>query len=125
MQQVYDEIQALDGVIFSIGPETLENAGKMQKSTGATSPVLLDTDGAVIRAYKIGYDVPDYLRSFFEGWKISLPQLNPDTGWLLPIPATYVIDQQRVVQMRYANSDYTRRVEPAEVIATLRRIQGR
>jgi peroxiredoxin len=85
-----------------------------------TIPLLYDLDGSVMEAYKIAFTIPDYLKPIYE--MAGLPGTNPSTGWKLPVPATYIVDQQGVIRGRYVNADYTRRMEPADVLAVLREI---
>ena len=47
---------------------------------------------------------------------MDLPKSNPGTGWMLPVPTTYVINQDQTVAARYVNADYTTRMEPADVL---------
>lgn len=88
----------------------------------ATIPILYDKDGAVIRSYGLAFDLPEYLRPAYQ--TLGFPDLNPDTGWLLPIPATYVVAPDGTIADRYVNADYTHRMEPADILAALRRIAG-
>jgi peroxiredoxin len=52
----------------------------------------------------------------------DLPAYNGDDAWELPIPGTYIIDQQRCVRYAFVNTDYTERLEPVEIILHLRRL---
>jgi peroxiredoxin len=85
-----------------------------------TIPLLYDLDGSVMEVYKIAFSVPDYLKPVYE--MAGFPGANPSTGWRLPVPATYVVDQQGVIRGRYINADYTRRMEPADILSILREI---
>jgi peroxiredoxin len=40
------------------------------------------------------------------------------------VPATYVLDQDGTVRAGQADPDYTVRMEPAEVVAAIRKIAG-
>lgn len=86
----------------------------------ATIPILYDKDGAVIRSYGLAFELPDYLRPAYQA--VGFPDLNPETGWLLPIPATYIVAPDGTVADRYVNADYTHRMEPAAILEVLRRL---
>lgn len=125
MQQIYDEVRALGAEIYSIGPETPENARKFaEKGRGVYIPVLYDLNGAVMDAYRISFEVPEALWPFFDSWGLNLPALNPQVGWRLPVPATFILDLNGVVRARYVNSEYTERMEPADIVAALRAFAG-
>lgn len=117
VQRRYSEIKALGAQVFFIGPETEEDALKLMEKQHATIPLLFDLDGRVMDAYRISFEIPEYLRPGYA--RFGLPGSNPGTGWRLPIPATFVLDRSGVVRARYVNADYTHRMEPADIIRAL------
>ena len=85
-------------------------------------PVLCDADGRATDAFGITFEMPEYLR--YDYRQLGFPELNPGTGWKLPIPATFLIDQLGVIRARHVDADFTRRAEPADIIAALKRIRS-
>jgi peroxiredoxin len=82
--------------------------------------VLLDLGLGVARDFGLTFRFPDDLKKLsLEGLKIDLTRFNGDESWELPIPATYVIDQDGTIVYASAHPDYTRRPEPSEVLAAL------
>lgn len=122
-ERAYDEIRALGADVFFVGPETTANGHKMGEKWGGNVSVLSDTEGAAMDAYRLSYEVPDYLREEFA--RLGFPNVNPATGWRLPVTATFVIDQLGVIRARHVDGDFTRRMEPEDAIAALRKIAGR
>ena len=47
---------------------------------------------------------------------LDIPKANGDESYELPLPATYVIDSQGVIQFAFAQEDYTLRAEPLDVL---------
>jgi len=123
LQERYDEIRALGASLFLVGPETREHAGALQAKTGTTIPILYDVEGAAMEAYRLAFTLPEFLRPMYASM-FNFPSRNARTGWKLPIPATYVIGPDRVVRKRYADADYTRRMEPSEVLAALKSLSA-
>ncbi len=117
---MHDDIRAEGAEVFFIGPETRDNAMKLMDKQHASIPMLYDRDGSVMRSYGLSFELPTYMQPFLAA--MGLPEANPETGWQLPIPATYVLDQQGVVRARHVNADYTYRMEPADVIEALKEI---
>ena len=113
-------MQSLGAEVFLIGPETRENALKLMDKQHATIPLLYDLDGSVMESYKIAFTVPDYLKPGYQ--MFGLPGANPGTSWQLPVPATFIVDQQGIIRGRYVNADYTRRMEPDDILNVLREI---
>jgi len=52
-----------------------------------------------------------------------LPDKNGDDTWVLPIPATYVIDTNGTVVLAFIDIDYPNRLEPAEILSVLQSLQ--
>jgi len=50
---------------------------------------------------------------------LETPEVDPGTGWRLPIPATYVADQGAVIRYAFGDADWARRAEPRDVVATV------
>jgi peroxiredoxin len=50
---------------------------------------------------------------------LDLADYNGEGRYVLPAPATFVIDRAGVVRAAFAYADYRRRVEPADILAAL------
>mgnify|MGYP003392481359 CR=1 FL=1 len=78
--------------------------------------VLSDPGSTVANAYGVAFDLAEELRSLYTRLGHPLPPLNGD-GWTLPVPATYVIAPSGEIVLRFIDTDYRRRLEPADAIA--------
>jgi peroxiredoxin len=123
LQQAHAQIRAFGAEVVYVGPETPRNAAKMRQKWDAPFPVLYDAEGCAMNAYGVAFELPDYLREDYA--LLGFPDLNPGTGWRLPIPATFLIDQLGVIRARHVDPDFSRRAEPADILAALRRIKPR
>jgi peroxiredoxin len=63
--------------------------------------------------------VAETLRPLYLQWGIDLPAANGDESHQLPVPATCVIDNNGVIRAAYVEKDYTKRMEPEDVILAL------
>jgi hypothetical protein len=66
-------------------------------------------------------NLPDYLVELYKQLKNDLPNLNDDPSWTLPMPARYVIGRDGVILSSEVNPDYTRRLEPEDMIPVIQR----
>jgi peroxiredoxin len=123
LEASHEAIRSSGAEVLSVGPETPANARKMAEKWAATVPVLYDSAGDAMDAYGISFDIPDYLRADYVS--LGFPAMNAVTGWRLPIPATFVIDRLGVVRARHIDPDHTRRMEPADIVAALRKLTTR
>lgn len=62
------------------------------------------------------------LREICRGWGIDLERVNGDASWTLPPPSHYLIDRDGIIIDNQTHTDHTRRQEPAETLAALRRL---
>jgi peroxiredoxin len=84
--------------------------------------ILTDLDHGLCLTFGIVFMVPADLRGLLQSQDIDLPKRHGGTGWLLPVPATYVIDRDGVVRHAYVEPDYSRRQSPDAVLKVLREI---
>ena len=117
LQRRHGEIRDLGATLFFVGPETEEDARKLLSNIETDIPVLADTEGAAMDAYGISFELPDRLKAGYA--RMGFPDRNPGTGWRLPTPATFVIDQSGVIRSRHCLSDYRYRMEPRDVVAAV------
>ena len=64
--------------------------------------------------------LPPELREVYLSLGIDLPVHNGDQSYELPLPATYVIDRDGIIRAVFADADYVKRMEPADILAVLR-----
>jgi peroxiredoxin len=89
-------------------------------------PVLQDTGCEVAARYRIAFTVQQKFRAAYLG--LGYPCTTGKTAskaWVLPIPATYVLDSTGLVVLSYHDPDHTTRLEPAETILALSHLRAR
>lgn len=60
------------------------------------------------------------MRKIYLGFGIDLAQYNGDSSWELPLPGTFVIGRDMTIRFSFVDADYTRRLEPAAILDSLR-----
>ena len=117
--------QALDGVreagagLVAISPQTPEHSATTADRLDLAYPVLSDTDNQVARRFGLVFRLPEAFRSAYEVLGIDLPRYNGTHSFELPIPATYVIARDNRIVYASADADYTKRPDPAAILAKL------
>lgn len=119
-QNVLEEIVSLGGQLVAVSPEKPDNSLSTIEKNALAFPVLTDSENRLAKALGIAFELPTGLRQLFEGFGMNLPELNADTGWALPVPATFVVDQNGEIVLADVDPDYTRRLEPEDALAALR-----
>jgi peroxiredoxin len=86
--------------------------------------VVSDIGNQTARQYGLLFTVYEEMRPLYLKWGLDVPASNGDDSWELPVPATYVIDTSSVVHAAHADKDYTRRMEPEQILATLQDLKA-
>ena len=121
LQAALSDITARGASVVAISPQTAANSRKSLRNNKLTFPILSDVRSEVANAFGIRFKLPDYLAELYKQFGNNLPIFNNDPSWVLPMPARYVIDIDGIIAYSEVNPDYTRRPEPEDILAALRR----
>lgn len=115
------QIEAHNARLVAVSPQTMDNTMSMAERLLLEYSVLADVGNEVAKQYGVAFEIPTEYREFHDSMAV-ISEYNGDTSYILPVPATYVIDRQGVIRYAYVNADYTRRAEPTDVIDALSQI---
>lgn len=119
LQVALPEITKLGAELVAISPQTPDESLSTAEKNNLAFAVLSDIGSLTAKAYGIAFDLAEELRPIYTRSGHALPDLNGDDSWVLPIPATYVIDEDGIIVLAFVDVDYRNRLEPAEIIAAL------
>ncbi|MGA8500618.1 MAG: peroxiredoxin-like family protein [Candidatus Sulfotelmatobacter sp.] len=124
MNLILPEIEQAGATLAAVSPQTVRQSFFMRDQHELRFPLLSDAGNNLGQQFGLTYRVPDEQRAIYQRAFVNLPFVNGDESWELPIPATYIIDNDSTVLYASANEDYTERPEPADIVrflnATLR-----
>ncbi len=118
------EIRALGATLIGISPETPDMAMAAIDEHQLEFEVLSDLGNKTARQYGLLFTVYEEMRPLYLKWGLDVPASNGDNSWELPVPATYVIDSKALIRAAHTDKDYTRRMEPEQIVATLRDLEA-
>ncbi|MGQ7886143.1 peroxiredoxin-like family protein [Paenibacillus sp. WC2504] len=122
-QQLLPEIQKIGGQLMAVSPQSPDNSLSQMEKEQLTFHVLSDPNGQVADSYKLLFELPAYLQNTFTGiLGRDLAKFNESDRWLLPVPATYLIDRQLIIRYARVDPDFMNRTEPQEMINQLKRL---
>jgi peroxiredoxin len=122
LQRSMNEFNRYHATLVGISPSLVSVQTVTKDSLKLSYSVLSDTGNNVAAKYGLKYSLSDELVSIFEGFGINYNENFGETGSedpSLPIPATFVIDKNKRIVFAFHDSDYTKRAEPADIIASL------
>ena len=118
-QGLSPKIQALGASVLAISPQTIDASRKTALNNALSFDVLSDSGCQIARDYGIVFEIPAPLKLLYTELGHPLPDYNGTENWLLPVPATFIIDRRHHIALAHVDVDYTKRYEPADAIAIL------
>jgi len=120
--QAEDRIRAMGARIVAIMPETQEFTGKFKIEAAAPFPVLTDLDNG----YALSLNLAIWLDTEIQGLLSyqDMAKFHGNDGWMLPIPAVFVVGRDGIVVARFVDPDFRKRMEIDDLLEALERARG-
>lgn len=112
LQRTLLEIKELGGQLIAVSPHLPDNSLSTAEKLAIEFEVLSDVGNQVAREFGFVFSLPEILRPVYKNFGIALEAANGDSSFELPVPATYVMNQEGVIQLDFVDVDYTKRAEP-------------
>ena len=110
---------------MAISPQTPEYSLSMAQKHQLGFEVLSDAGNRVARQYGLVHTLKEPLRSLYiKTFHVDLQDFNGEDSYELPLPGTFIVDADGIIRLTFVNPDYTQRLEPEEIIKSLRKIAG-
>ncbi len=78
-------------------------------------PIWEDKNYQLAKIFGLTYTVDDEMKALLLKWGIDLTRRTCIDDFVLPIPATYIIDKSKTIRYAFLEEDYTERAEPQDV----------
>ena len=124
LQQALPQFRGAGARLMAISPETPDHSMSLIERQKLEYDVLSDAGNRVARDFGLAFKLPESVRPVYERLGITLPAFNGDESFELPVPATYVIDRDGRIRWAHVDADYTKRAEPAQILAALNQIHN-
>jgi len=116
--QAMDRITAMDAQVVAIMPELQEYAEKFKTESGAPFPVLTDLDNGYALSLNLAIWLGTEIQRVLSYQ--DLASYHGNDGWVLPIPATFVVGRDGLVKARFVDPDFRKRMEIDDLLVALR-----
>ena len=124
MQLIVSEIKSLGATLVAISPQVPEKSLATAEENKVSFEVLSDVGNKVARQFGLVFSLPERLRTLYKKFGADVAAANGDESYELPLAATYVIDVDGIIRYAFVDTDYTKRLEPEEVVRVLKKIIG-
>jgi peroxiredoxin len=110
------------GQIVAIVPERQQYAMEFKADGQAEFPILTDLDNGYAMSLNLAVWVGEELRQVMrDQLSHDIASFQGNESWILPIPATFVVGRDGLVQARFVDPDYRKRMAIEDLIAALRK----
>lgn len=125
LQEAHPTIVGCGATVAAITPDTGADFIADKRRSRLDFEVLSDADNGVALLFGLVFRVPDFVRDLWLRLGIDLgARHGNDTGtWLLPVPATYIVDRRGRIRHAHVDPDFRKRMEPAEILRRLTAIR--
>jgi len=123
-QAALPEMTALGARLVAISPQLPDGSLSTVETNELAFDVLSDVGNEVAGRFGLVYSLPEELRAALRSNNKALPGINGDESWKLPVPATYVIGKDRRVVLAFIDVDYRNRIDPEEILPTLKSLRS-
>lgn len=106
---VQDRIRSLGGSVVAVMPELQAFTGQLKHNEGASFPILTDLDNGYAMLLNLAIWLSSDIQELLS--YVDLPSRQGNDGWLLPVPATFIVDRHGVIRSRFIDPDFRKRME--------------
>lgn len=121
LQAALVDAEAAGVTLVAVSPNVPDVSLDLVDEAELTFPVLSDVGSEVATAFNLVYEMVPEQVEYYRNHDRDLGAMNGNERWLLPVPATYVIDRNGVIQYDFIDLNHRVRAEPSEVIAVAAR----
>jgi len=120
LSRIQGQVVEMGAGIVVISPETIPHARVLKMSAGAGFPILSDIDNGYALSLGLAISLGDEMRDLMIRRGRDLAAYQGNGAWLLPIPATFVLDRTGMIVARHVDPDCRSRAAIEDILAALR-----
>ena len=105
--------------LVAISPQLPDETLSTTQKNDLEFDVLSDVSNKVAEQFGLLFTLDERIQALYTQFGIDFEHYYGDKSFKLPLPATYVINQEGVITYAFLNEDYTLRAEPTDIMAAL------
>jgi peroxiredoxin len=126
LDEARPDIERQGASLVAVAPVPAAEFRRLAGDRGLGLRLLSDPGAAYARICGVQFEMTEGFTALYQRlarrFGLETPEVDPRTGWQLPIPATYVAGRDGVIRYAFGDPDWARRAEPADVVATVARL---
>jgi len=125
LNETLPAITAAGGNLVAISPDTGGRLTRAKKRLNLSIDLLSDVDSGVALDFGVAFRAPDAYRKVLQSYGTKLNERHGNDAWIIPVPATFVVDRSGIVRYAFVEPEFVRRAEPSEVVSVLQQLTGK
>lgn len=117
--EYHKEISSLGGQVVSILPDRQQFVRQLRQDTQDKLMILTDIDNGYALSIGLVLWLGEKLKALMKGRGHHLESYHGSDGWLVPLPATFVVATDGCVVARHVDPDFRTRMDINEILAAL------
>ena len=105
--------------VIAVSPQIPEYNNKIVKKTGATFSIIHDRGYQIMDAYYVSFPMNEKTIKRYSTFGKRVDRANGNEDYILPVPATFIIGEDRKIRYIQYDPNYKNRSSVAEVLQNL------
>lgn len=106
--------------VVVVTPESLEKTKETTEEWKTTFPIIHDQGNQIMNDYQVSFEVNEKtVGKYYDPLSKKLSEYNDKGNMVLPVPATYLIDQKGRIEYVHFDPDYKNRSDFDEILGLL------
>lgn len=122
MSHLQDSLQFILGKganVIAVTPEIESSIEKTIQKTKASFHILQDSNYNIMNQYGVAFKVDDKTVKKYRLFGIDLEESNGNSENILPVPATFIIGKDGIIEYLHFDENYKERMSVAEILQKL------
>jgi peroxiredoxin len=102
--------------VVAITPEQPKYVKKTVKKTDASFSIISDPSHKIMDQWLVSFILEEDMYDRYKNFGINIDRASGNKGRVLPVPATYIIGRDGVIEAAHFNNDYTQRMPVKDIL---------
>jgi len=123
IQDNIEKFNKLGATVLAISPESGDKSEELADKLDIGFYIGHDENNELASSLGLTFELDSKTIEKYKGYNINVPEANGTQNWELPIPATYIIDQDFTVKFVFDDENYSKRASYKKLVKVVKEIQ--